>query len=203
MEYRGDTGDPYVDSQTGVLNNLAGIKDASQLEAFEVEMSIQRQVELSEALPPLVFDYAHLKAIHRYLFQDVYSWAGQPRSVDMAKGSSRFGSHLHLETYLSKRFAELAVERRRWSAAPETIEWADRLAHYLGEINAANPFREGNGRVQRFFIGQLAEEHGFEVRWEDMTASEMVDASIASFQGDNRPMWNLIERNLVRQDAGL
>jgi cell filamentation protein len=42
MEYRGETGDPYVDSQTGVLNNLAGIKDASQLEAFEVEMSIQR-----------------------------------------------------------------------------------------------------------------------------------------------------------------
>lgn len=202
MEYRGDTGDPYVDPQTGVLNNLAGIKDASHLEAFEVEMYIQRQVELAEAPPPPVFDYAHLKAIHRHLFQDVYSWAGQPRTVDMAKGSSRFGSHLHLETYLSKVFAELAAERTWWSASPETVEWADRFAHYLGEINAAHPFREGNGRVQRFFIGQLAEAHGFEVRWEDMTASEMVDASIASFQGDNGPMRDLIERNLVRQDTG-
>lgn len=201
MEYRGDTSDPYVDPQTGVLNNLAGIKDASRLEAFEVEMSIQRQVELAEAPPPLVFDYAHLKAIHRHLFQDVYSWAGQSRTVDVAKGSSRFGSHLHIENYLSKLFAELDAERKWWNAAPETIEWADRLAHYLGEINAAHPFREGNGRVQRFFIGQLAEAHGFEVRWEDMTASEMVNASIASFQGDNRPMKNLIERNLVRQDA--
>jgi fido (protein-threonine AMPylation protein) len=47
---------------------LAGLKDASHLEAFEVEMSIQRQVELSEAPPPPVFDYAHLKAILRHLF---------------------------------------------------------------------------------------------------------------------------------------
>jgi fido (protein-threonine AMPylation protein) len=73
MEYRGDAGDPYVDPQTDVLNNLAEIKDASHLEAFESEMSIQRQVELSEAPPPPVFDYAYLMAINRHLFQDVYS----------------------------------------------------------------------------------------------------------------------------------
>lgn len=176
MAYRGDTGDPYMNPETGVLENLAGIRDAALLEEFEGEMSILRQIELSEDPPPSTFGYAHLKAIHRHLFQDVYSWAGEPRGVDVAKGSSGFGSHLHIESYLSRLFAE----RESWRVFPEAVDWADRLSYYLGEINAAHPFREGNGRVQRFFVGQLAEAHGFEVLWEGMTASEMVEASIAS-----------------------
>lgn len=118
MEYRGDTGDPYADPETGVLINLAGIKDATALEAFEGEMSILRQIELSEEPIPPAFDYAHLLAIHRHLFQDVYPWAGQPRTVDMAKGSSRFGSHLHIGNYLSKLFTELAGERESWRMSP-------------------------------------------------------------------------------------
>jgi cell filamentation protein len=86
MAYRGDTGDPYVAPETGVLRNIAGLGDSALLEEYEGEMSIMRQIELLEAPLPASFDFAHLKAIHRYLFQDVYAWAGEPRTVDMAKG---------------------------------------------------------------------------------------------------------------------
>lgn len=162
-------------------------------------MSIMRQIELSATPPAASFDFAYLKAIHRHLFQDVYSWAGEPRTVDIAKGGSRFGSHLHVESYLSKLFFRLAAERESWRRSPEIVDWADRFADYLGEINAAHPFREGNGRVQRFFIGQLAKEHGFEVGWDRMTTAEMVHASIASFNGDHEPMKRLIGKYLVSE----
>jgi fido (protein-threonine AMPylation protein) len=89
MGYRGNAEDPYVDPETGILKNLAGIRDAALLEEYEGEMSIIRQFELSESSPASSFDFDHLRAIHRQLFQDVYAWAGDDRTVDLAKGSSR------------------------------------------------------------------------------------------------------------------
>ena len=201
MAYRGDAGDPYVDPETGILKNLAGIRDAALLEDYEGEMSIVRQIELSENPLSSSFDLTRLRAIHRQLFQDVYAWAGEFRIVDMAKGRSRFGSHLHIGNYLSKTFLKLAAERDRWRKSPEAVDWAERFSHYLGEINAAHPFREGNGRAQRLFIGQLAEEYGFEIRWDHMTAPEMVAASIASFNGDNEPLKLLILKHLITKSV--
>ena len=159
-----------VVEMTLTLKNLAGIRDAALLEEYEGEMSIIRQFEFSENPPPSSFDLTHLRAIHCHLFQDVYAWAGEPRTVATVEARSRFGSHLHSESYLSKAFVKLAVERDLWRSSPEAVDWAERFAHYLGEINAAHPFREGNGRVQRLFIGQLAQEQGFEIRWDRMTA---------------------------------
>ena len=69
----------------------------------------------------------------------------------------------------------------------------------MGEINAAHPFREGNGRAQRLFIGQLADEHGFEIRWDLMTAKQILTVSIASFDGDNGPLKELIAKHLVQK----
>ena len=197
MDYKGDTGDPYVDPESGILINLAGIRDAVLLEEYQGEMSIIRQFELSQNPPPSTFDFTHLRAIHRHLFQDVYAWAGEPRTVDMAKGRSRFGSHVHIASYLTKTFVSLATERDFWRKSPATVDWAERFSHYLGELNAAHPFREGNGRVQRLFIGLLAQEHGFEIRWDRMTAHEMVSASIASFDGDAEPLKSLIQKQLI------
>ena len=61
MEYRSNTGDPYVDPETGTLKNLAGIRDAALLEEYEGEMSIIRQFEFSENPPPSTFDFTHLR----------------------------------------------------------------------------------------------------------------------------------------------
>ncbi len=73
MEYKGDTGNPYADPETGILENLARIRDAALLEECEGEMSIIRQFELSENSPTSSFDFDHLRVIHRQLFQNVYA----------------------------------------------------------------------------------------------------------------------------------
>ena len=126
MEYRGDTEDPYVDPKSGVLRNLAEITDQTLLDDYEGEMSISRQLEFAKKPLPATFDLEHLRAIHRHLFQDVYSWAGQLRMVDIARGATRFGSHLHIEKYLSTFFSKLAKERLSWSkASPHWIGLSD------------------------------------------------------------------------------
>ncbi len=65
MAYSGENVDPYVDSETGVLKNLAGIRDAALLEDYEGELAIIRQYELSEVPLSATYDLAHLRAIHR------------------------------------------------------------------------------------------------------------------------------------------
>jgi cell filamentation protein len=187
--------DPYVDPASGVLLNLAGIRDAMALERFEAEMSVMRQMELSRHHLGSDFDLSHLKAIHRHLFQDVYGWAGETRTVDIVKGGSRFGSYHFIRSYLESVFSQLAEERRTWSRFVGNAGLPERLAEYLGEINAVHPFREGNGRTQRVFIGELAAAHGLVIRWDRMTPGEMLEASIASFGGNNALLKDLIQRS--------
>jgi cell filamentation protein len=72
-------------------------------------------------------------------------------------------------------------------------EFVDRLAHHFGEINALHPFREGNGRTQRAFLGQLAREAGFAVRWARLDGAQNIAASIAIMRGDPEPMRRLLD----------
>ena len=82
--------DPYVYQGTTVLKNIPRIRNQEVLDRFEADRVGQRSLELIEC--PLVglYDIEHLQGIHRYLFQDVYEWAGEFRTVDIAKGNSFF-----------------------------------------------------------------------------------------------------------------
>jgi len=72
-----DSVDPYVDPRTGVFVNLLGITDANRLAAADVDFAYRRTVELFSRPALGRFDLAHLRAIHRHLFGDVYPWAGE------------------------------------------------------------------------------------------------------------------------------
>ena len=70
-----------------VLRNRLGITDEAELDFSERELVSQRA---AETIPTGAFDLAHLRAIHRHLFQDVYDWAGELRTVEISKGASQF-----------------------------------------------------------------------------------------------------------------
>ena len=78
-------GDPYVYPGTFVLRNRLGIKNYKRLDRVERSMVSQR---ISEGVPDGKFDLAHLQAIHRHLFQDIYDWAGELRTLEINKGGS-------------------------------------------------------------------------------------------------------------------
>jgi cell filamentation protein len=189
------TDDPYVDPDTGALANLLGLTSAADLQAAEADLVFARG-ELLELHPlPGDYDVSHLQAFHRHLFGDVYPWAGDFRTVNIARSAS-FGDWRHIRTYLDQVFADLARENHL--AGLDRAEFVRRLTHYFGEVNAAHPFREGNGRTQRAFFRQLARDAGWSLRWVNVSADENAAASEASLMGDNGPLEALLDRAVER-----
>jgi len=175
--------DPYVYPGTAVLRNMLGITDGLALAQREGELVFARTLQLHKRAIKGRFDLAHFRAIHRHLFQDVYSWAGEIRTVAISKGNTLFALPQYVEPYSDQLFAQLTDEGQLKGLGHD--EFARRAAYYLGEINALHPFREGNGRTQREFIAQLAREAGYVLDWTQVERKVMIAASIQSAIGDS------------------
>ncbi|MDQ6705329.1 MAG: Fic family protein [Acidobacteriota bacterium] len=193
MRYSSD--DHYLDLASGILKNRFGITDAATLEQAEAALVATRSYELSQTPLEGRFDLAHLQAIHRHLFNDVYEWAGQLRTIDIGKGGHLFAHHAHIGSAAAPIFKQLAEEKHL--AGLDPAAFSDRAAHYLGELNALHPFRDGNGRAQREFVSHLAHATGYYVAWENVKQPAMLQASIASFRGDTSKLAAIIREILL------
>lgn len=172
--------DPYADPVTGVLRNKLGLSAAEELEAAEREITHAALIFLKES--PVVPSYGlrHLCAMHRRIFGDIYDWAGQLRTVAIAKGTW-FCLPQYIESAAAEVFRALHGENLLRGLPRDAF--TERLTYYLGEVNAIHPFREGNGRAQRAFFEQLAGEAGFILDWQHLDADRNVAASAAIMRG--------------------
>ena len=171
--------DPYLEQDNTCPSNRFGLTDSVELQRRETPLALRRLLELSVRPIEATFDTEHLQAIHRYIFQDVYSWAGEIRSVGISKPGTSFPPPQFLRRTLVNLFFQLASEGVLRNLPPSIF--ARRAAYYLGEINAIHPFREGNGRAQREFIRQLAAHAGHRLIWTGCTQAQMISASSLSF----------------------
>lgn len=163
--------DPYVYPGTNVLKNLAEIRDSGSLQQFEAISTADRASELNFRPIAGRFDVIHLQRIHRHIFQDVYSWAGAFRTIDIRKeGEFWFCRHEFIKESLDRLFNDLENENKLKSTTIQ--EFGLRAAFYLTELNAIHPFREGNGRTQREFIRELGLFVGFDIDWTRVTRQE-------------------------------
>ena len=97
----------------------------------------------------------------------------------------------HIGSYGAEIFDKLAEEDRLRGFDREAF--IDRLAHYLGDVNALHPFRDGNGRAQRAFFAQLASDAGYRLDWQLVDPQRNSDAAVAAMQGDEVPMRDLLD----------
>jgi cell filamentation protein len=174
--------DPYLIPGTDTLRNVPGYTDPGQLQEFEHHETIRRIIELDDRPIAGRYDLDHLCAFHRHLFQDIYDWAGDIRTVNIAKGGTLFGLAHALIPYATDLFNHLAAENHLVGLDHTTF--VNRAAHYVAEINALHPFREGNGRTQRAFLHQLSKNAGWNIEWDTVTAEQNITASIAAMNGD-------------------
>ena len=127
------------------LENKLGITNSAELAREEERISKKKAVELFEsgALDKLVPGrFASLQAIHKALFEDIYDFAGELRTLNLAKGNFRFAPLMYLEAALGN------IDKMPQSTFDEIIE------KYV-EMNIAHPFREGNGRSTRLWLDQM------------------------------------------------
>lgn len=138
------------------LENKLGLTSSADLAREEERISKKKAVELFETglldtLPAGKF--VTLQAIHKYLFEDIYDFAGEIRTVNMAKGNSRFAPLMYLQAALEN------IDKMPQSNFDEIVE------KYV-EMNIAHPFREGNGRSTRIWLDHiLKNEIGKVVDW--------------------------------------
>lgn len=198
---KSDIFDSQFDEQHGVLKNSLRLTNPHALELVIADVSRVRVVQLEQHPLRGKFDIPHLQAIHRHIFQDVFPWAGDFREVRTSRSDSfGFPPPQFLIPSLNDLFTKLSTERPFRSL--DTSQIANRLAHYLGELNAIHPFREGNGRAHREFIRTVALEAGWRLSWAGLTQEENDRASQISFaRGDNSHLAALILPRLSREPS--
>jgi cell filamentation protein, protein adenylyltransferase len=187
--------DPYVDPATGVLRNKLGLSATDELETAEREITHAALIFLKESPVQPSYDLRHLCAIHRRVFGDIYEWAGQLRTVAIAKGT-----WFCLPQYIESAAAEVfrALHSESFLCGLPRDVFTERLTYYFGEVNAIHPFREGNGRAQRAFFEQLSSDAGFILDWQHLAADRNIAASAAIMRGDPPLMRKMLD-GLVRE----
>ena len=145
----------YADSKSGVLHNLVNAADLNTLLLIESGAVTKRITDLYEN-PIKIKNSSTLLAIHKYLFQDIYAWAGEVRSVEISKEGKSFFPLSHFRNAFT--FIDSLIDEYRGIDRDETARLTYKLAEILDNINYLHPFRDGNGRVQREFIRLLAAE---------------------------------------------
>ncbi len=151
--------DPYVYPGTSFLRYLRDIRAPERLARFEADATSGRISGLEEKPVTGPFDSRHLQTIHHYIFQDVYPWAGEFRTVNISRPGGMLAFQEFIVPSINKAFGEL--EKERYLSGADLKRFSNRAAYYMGEINAVHSFREGNGRMRREFIRQLAQRNGY------------------------------------------
>ena len=181
--------DPYCYKNTSVLINLLELKSDLELEAAEVELTSYRLKTFQPDFENLTFVY--LCQIHYHLFQDLYEWAGQVRTVDISKQDTHFCNVRFIVPSAAKCFDLL--KKSNFLRALRHEDFVRGLADFFCEMNVVHPFREGNGRTLRIFCEVLALQAGYELNWQHISQETWLQANIAGYQGDLEPLVRLFK----------
>lgn len=169
-----------------------------------------RRAEVDAGRGPVgEFDAGHLKALHGFLFQDVFEWAGHTRDerVRLADGEvatepvmrKESGKPFLVGARISKALDRIAadIKKANYLRGLEPERFAVGAADIMAAINAVHPFREGNGRTQRTFMRELAKDAGHDLDFSVISRERMIQASIAANEGRRPGMMRRLFKDAV------
>lgn len=185
--------------ETGdVLENKLGISDADELEKAEYNITDDKLAEALVSLRPPVFDFKCLLDLHKFLFEDIYEFAGKVRTVNISKPDSPvpFCYVDFIPSEADRIFGELAKDK--YLVGLELPEFSEKLAYYASEINALHPFREGNGRTTRLFLLLMARNAGYLIDYSFASRRAILHADTEAFAGNLQPLCDLYRQIVVK-----
>ena len=189
-------GSKYCYPGTNVLRNRFNIRDAGQLRKLDADISSIKQLHLIKEPVKGRFTVNHLCQIHKFLFDDIYPFAGHFRREDIMKGQTRFQGFAQISSKLAVLLSELKKENHLRGLDFELL--IERSAYYFAELNYIHPFREGNGRAIREFMRQLYDYNGYEVNWSAVSSEELLRAMEESVYATDS-LQRLLNRILTRK----
>ena len=175
--------DAYFWEPGSCLKNKLDIKNPIELHFAEYKLRAVRQGEIDrgEVDIPRTYDKAHLQAIHKHMFQDVYDWAGKFRDVNISKQGNPFVPADRLDKWTDKVSAK--VKDKDWSTMSRE-EFVQSIAEVYSYQNLTHPFREGNGATAKQFISHVSEMSPYRLDFDRVERDEWNAASSASYPED-------------------
>ena len=136
----------YTYKGTNVLKNKLNIKSEEKLKEYETKVVALKLASIDKANIKRTFDKNHLINIHKYLFEDVYDFAGKYRKENITKENFRFSEYYYIEDNIDYVFNKIKIDELKKLSFDELIK---KLSEIMTDLNVLHPFREGNGRTTR------------------------------------------------------
>ncbi len=165
---------------TTCLINKLDIRDEKRLSEIEAQITFAKTAILETSPIDGNFDFEHYKKIHRFLFCDLYKWAGQTRTVNISKKRTKFLDAAAIDSIGKKCFSK--ISEGFFDGLPFDT-FAVRIAEFYNDVNHIHPFREGNGRTQRIYFTQLIRYCGYDINFSEIDTDELMIATIQASLG--------------------
>lgn len=179
---------------TTVLINKFGIKDNSKLDMVERDITSALIAKAYINIPFKGVDFDFYKNLHRYVFSDIYEWAGSIRNVAMSKKGTRFCPPEKIEMSGTAIFEYLSKKSYFENFTGE--EFVKELTELYCRLNYLHPFREGNGRIQRLFLSMLLKNIGKIIDFSKIDADLLMIATIKAVSGDVFMLYDIFNHHI-------
>lgn len=186
--------DDYYENSNCLINKF-DIQNEEQLAKIEASITFAKTSELERNPISNNFDFEHYKQIHKYLFEDLYDWAGKVRTVDISKKGTNFTSVENIEPVAEACFSRL--KELNYFKKLSFNDFVNNIVDFYCTTNMLHPFREGNGRTQRIFISQLIRFCGYDINFSEIDADELMIATIHSSNGITDYLKDIFTKHII------
>lgn len=166
---------------TTCLINKLDIRDEVELASVEAALTLANIGLLEQEPLEGHFDFAHYRAIHKFLFGELYEWAGEIRTVNLSKKGTQFVPADEIEQVGNAIFNRLA--EMNFFCNDGFDDFIRHITEFYCDTNRLHPFREGNGRTQRVFLAQLIRHAGYDIDFGNVDMDELMIATIHAANG--------------------
>ena len=167
---------------SSVLINKFDIRDQKLLDQIEQSVTSALIAKAFVEIPFTDVDFNFYKCLHKYIFSDIYDWAGKIRTVNMSKKGTDFCNFKEIEENGTRIFNRL--KNSNYLKVLQEENFIDEFTDIFCELNYLHPFREGNGRVQRLFLSMLLKDLNKKIDFSKIDKDLFMIATIKSVSGD-------------------
>lgn len=167
---------------TTVLINKLDIRNQSELDKAEKQITLLRAIQAEQNMILEKPNFQFFKDIHKFLFDDIYEWAGLVRTINISKKGTIFCDASQIEEIGKLKFERL--KKQNYLKELEKKQFIDEISDLYNELNILHPFREGNGRTLRLFITLLIRNAGFDIDFSKCDPDIIMLATINAAHGD-------------------
>ena len=165
-----------------VLINKFDIHDPQKLDKLEQTITAINAAEIELTAEFNHVNFAYYKQLHKHMFCELYTWAGETRTVNMQKKGTRFCDYREIEKQGNRIFQGL--QNADYLTHMDFPAFIQEFTNLYCQLNMLHPFREGNGRVQRLFLTLLIRNAGYDISFSDIDPDLLMIATIKSVSGD-------------------